>query len=352
MTTSGTVSQTVFRTNDVVDTAFVRCKLPKQLITAENIQDAKNELYLLLSAMANNGIQLWCVEKKILPLYQGQAEISLPAGTVDVLEYNYRTLSRLSGTNTSSAGGTVANAVDDDFATSCTQTSTNGNIKTQFASATLVSTVGILPNATGTLTLVAERSDDAVTWTTVKSVAAATYTAGVWEWIDIDGAIASAYWRVRETGGGTIDWRELFWGNTPSEIPLARLNQDDYWALPNKAFAGQALQFWFDRQRDTPIMHVWPVTDLGHRYDQFVVSRKRYIQDVGTLTETLDVPQRWFDYTVWDLAHRVAIFHPSVDEARETKLMLMRDEAYLRAIGEERDDSPMTLTPDIGGYTA
>jgi len=82
---SGTVSQTVFNTRKVVDHAFRRCRMPPQGVSAEQLQVAQENLYLILSDLANRGLQLWCIDKLILPMYTNTAQIPVPVGTVDLL---------------------------------------------------------------------------------------------------------------------------------------------------------------------------------------------------------------------------------------------------------------------------
>lgn len=355
MATSGTLSTTTFTTRKVIDRAFRRCQIAPETITAEHIDIATDNLFLSLSALVNRGIALWCIEKLILPTYQGQAQIELPLGTVDLLNQTYRTVTRLDGSDTSSAGGTVGNAFDDDFATACTQTSTLGNIMTDFTDDTLVTTVGLLPNASATQTLVFERSDDNSTWTSVYAPGSTAYVAGTWVWYDLDGNIAARYFRVRATVG-TLAFREIYWGGTPTEIALARLNQDDYTNLPNKTFGGQPTQFWLNRLRggsdSLATMYLWPVTDLTHRYDQLVVWRQRYIQDVGTLAQEVEVPQRWYRYVTKQLASDLAEEFPEqVDPARALLLAQAAGAEWKEAQTEERDNSPITFTPQIRVYT-
>lgn len=351
MATSGTVSTTVFNTRRVIDRAFGRCKVGPQQITSERIEIAKDLLFLALAGLVNRGVLLWAIDKQIVPLYEGQAQVDLPVGTVDSLNASYRELSRLTGTYATSAGGTIANVNDDDFTTLLTQTAADGNVSADFTTATQVTTVGVLPGTTATWSLVFERSADAVTWTTVLAVGSAAYVSGTWAWYDLDGALAARYFRVRETGGGTLSLRELFLGNTPAETPLGRLNQDDYTALPNKTFGGRPLQFWMNRLADQPTVHLWPVTDAAHRYGQLVVWRQRYVQDVGTLAQQIEVPQRWYPYVVARLAADLAGELPEVDDAKEVKLISVAERAWSEAQNEERDASPMMLTPQINVYT-
>ena len=103
MATSGTVSTTQFTTRQVIDHAYRRCRLGAQQITSEMIDVANDQLYLILSNLANRGVQLWCIERTVLPLYEGQGSVPLPLGTVDLLNTNLRTLQEATGTVSSTS---------------------------------------------------------------------------------------------------------------------------------------------------------------------------------------------------------------------------------------------------------
>jgi len=136
MAVSGTVSTTVFKTRKVIDHAFRRCRMQPQQITSELIDMAKDDLYLLLSSLGSQGVPLWCIEREILPLYLGQAAIVPPKGTMDILNANFRWLSRQNGpVQYSSPGGIPSFAFDGDLDTSCAQTGINGNIEIAYIGA-------------------------------------------------------------------------------------------------------------------------------------------------------------------------------------------------------------------------
>ena len=105
MAYSGTVSQTTFDTRKVIEHAVRRCKLPAQQITSETVDIAKDQLYLLLSDLANSKLPLWCVEKAIYPLYEGVNYIATYEGTVDILNGNLRWLQPVTGTDSSTSRG-------------------------------------------------------------------------------------------------------------------------------------------------------------------------------------------------------------------------------------------------------
>lgn len=327
MAYSGTISRTVFDTRRVIENAARRCKMPPQTLSAEHVDVANDQLYLLLSDLANRGMQLWCIEKQLLPLYNGTADLTLDLGTVDVLNSNLRTLQPVTGT----------------------ETITSTQYTVDFGNAALVGTVGVKWSAASS-PIAFERSDDNLVW---EPAGAETpdAVAGEWTWFDLSSVSAARYFRVRATTGN-LDFEQIYLGNTPTEIPLARMNRDDYTNLPNKQFlSNRPLQFWFDRQIPRPIMHLWPVPNTAAETSQIVIWRKRHIMDVGTMTQEIEVPQRWLDAVVAMLAAKLALEYIEVDPQLIPILDTKAKEALYYAQQEERDDSPINILPNIGMYT-
>jgi hypothetical protein len=304
--------------------------LGAQQITSEMIDVANDQLYLILANLANRGVQLWCIERLIMPLYEGQSAVTLPIGTVDVLNTNLRTLQEATGT------------------TALTATT----YQNYSADGLTVTTVGIKWSAVSE-PFVIEQSNNGVAWTAVatqESTSDPTQVAGEWLWVDTEVPVTADYFRVRVTSG-VLSASEIYFGNTPNEIPIARLNRDDYTALPNKSFLGRPLQFWFDRQINQPIMRLWPAPNATAETQQIVLWRHRYIQDVGTMTQELDVPQRWFDAIVAMLASKLAEETPEVDANLMPILEAKAEKALAQAENEERDNSPIYWTPNLSMYT-
>ncbi len=327
MAYSGTISQTVFNTRRVIEHAARRCKMPAQSLSAEHVDIANDVLYLLLSDLANQGAPLWCIEKQIYPLYDGVGNVTLDVGTVDVLNSNLRWLQQVSGVNT--------------------DTSTSRTVL--FSGATAVTTVGIKWTS-ASVPVNLQRSDDGVTWTTIQSESPSA-TSGEWTWFDLDSSVAALYFRVLATSG-TLGFSQIYLGNTPTEIPLARLNKDDYTNLPNKSFQNnRPLQYWFDRQTPQPVMRLWPVPNSAAETSQIVLWRHRQIMDVGTMTQELEVPQRWYEAIVSMLAAKLAMEYVEVDGGLAPMLDAKAQQALYQAQQEERDNSPINIAPNIGPYT-
>ena len=432
LATSGTISQTGFPTRLVIEHAYRRCRLQAQAITGEMVDVAIDLLYLMLSDWANRGIQLWCIEKKILSLYQGQAQLPCPVGTVDILNANLRTLTYQSITTTQGvlppplstpnlAQLNVTVNIPDILEQGI---NTNGVVMTTISSIwtgvalpyTILgrldpslpwTTIGVVnPDTTNgqktyqdfdgvpsckyfqlnlntptiTLALPANRSDQVIYCTDgikgdvsqyflnagkfslvgeslVFTVASAVYDSlNQFTKVTIgNGAISSvsitSNTPVVITPTLAITPDNVSICNNPFEITIARLNRDDYINLPNKSFQGRPLQYWFDRQRDIPIMTLWPSPDYGATANQITIWRKRYIYDVGGVNDQLDIPQRWFDAVVYNLAFRLAEERPEVDFNIVPVLLARAQQSIMQAQSEERDNSPIYWSPNLRVYT-
>ena len=350
-TTSGTIGTTQLDVIAIIDKASRRCGLLPGSISPELQLEAKSELFLSLSALANDGAPLWTVNKQVYGVRQNQNLLQFTTGTIDLqtVLYRYNVLPS-GGTPFSSAGGVAANAFDQDVTTACTQTSINGYISYNFGSAVVITTAGVLMHSTQSLNPIYEYSTDGITWNT--AIAAATqssnYAVGQWYWLDVSAPQSAQYFRVRETGGGTLDFTEVVFGQKAREITIARSNKDDYQNLPNKNTTGRPLQYWFDRQI-IPQAWLWPASNYD--FNTLVVWSRRELQDVGAFTNILEFPNRWLDAIVSDLSMRLMLIIPGVDPVRMQVLQSAASFAMNRAWGEERDRSPLYITPNISCYT-
>lgn len=326
MATSGTVGTTVIDTAKVLEHAVRRAGLPAGSQTPEVVGIAKDNLFLILSGLSNRGITLWCMDKVILGAKQSQISYDMPPGTVDIWNANIR--------NSFAASGTVST-------TSSTYTSV-------FSSTTSVISVGVLPQGTQTLALVLETSSDGVTWAAVSTLASATYTNGTWFWYDIDVPVSNLQFRIRESTGAAISFADVFLSYQNNEIPLARENRDTYTNFPNKYQTGRPTSFWYDRTV-TPSIKIWPVPNID--YYQIVAWRQRGVQDVGTLTQQLEIPDRWMEAVIWQLSVRLCAELPNIGADRLTICQQFASQYTDEAEQGERDNSPIMFAPNISAYT-
>lgn len=348
MPTSGIVAGTLVDAAMIIDTAVSRCKISPSDLSAEDISKARNALYLLLLNFSNRGINLWCIEQAFVPNVVGQAGYPLGLGTVDVASANFRQIFRLTNAWTSSAGGNPTFLIDGDLETRCIQTTPNGVLTTSFASPTSVRMLGMCAGSSFTQTVSVQVSGDGISWRQTQTLPPTMLDSHGWAWYELDPAIPERFFRIAETGGAILDYRELVIAQDLTDVPMSRYNSDDYQHLPNKLVTGRPLQYWFDRQRD-PKIYLWPTPNSPFNCIQ--IKRHRQIQDVGDLTNEVDIPNRWIEATIARLAKKLVLELSQADITRYDILRQEDEEAFFAASSEERDNSPVYLAPDISGYT-
>lgn len=325
--TSKTVGQTVLDVTSIIEHAVRRCGVSASIITAEQQQSARENLFLILSNLATKGLKLWCIQKLTIALEVERVEYALPVGTVDVLTALYRRATRYE----SSTGAAGSNSI------------------TLAAADKIFSVTVALPTA-GRYDLVLEYLDGA-TWTSVGSLTLQN-SPGTSYGFDATKLVSATDWRVRDTYDPTRTFGAAVFMSNVYDTEISKLSRDNYVLLPNKTSTSQwPLQFWYDKEFSQPRMIMWPVPSEA---SAMRVYTQRQVQDPGSYVNAVEAPQRWLDAVIALLAPRVCLELPAqlVPPGRYELLDNLAVRAEADAAGSESDGAPITLAPRIGGYTA
>jgi len=325
MTTSGTVATTTIDTATVLEHAFRRVRVHPSKQTPEKVDIASQNLYLLLLSLSSRGLNLWCIESVLQGLVPGQPTYATPAGTIDVLNVTFSTPQLVDATFSATANGG----------------------KVQIA-ATDISRIGILPSASFTGALTVSSSSNDVSYTTLLTTAATkVLTAGVWSWIDLPVTTSNAWFKVESTGLALSNMRVA---STVRDLPVVQWNRDVYAVINNKRQEGSPSTNYYLEKLLTPQITLWPVPSSDS--DHLTLFLHRQVQDVGTLTQQLELPQRWVEAIIWQLAVRLAFELEEVDPAIITAVTQTAENYLSEAELNETDGAPIRLAPNIRGYSA
>lgn len=330
MATSGTIGQTQIDAASMIDHAARRCGVLPSLLTGEQLDTARNNLFIILTALTNRGLNLWCIKKHVVAAVPYLERYALPVGVVDVMTSLWRY-----GTYTAATSYALATAIVDYGVDADT------NVVSGFVSAP----------ASGNYSLVIDSSDDGVVWIPRGTASYPGAVIGDLLSVDSESAVLAQFWRLRETVllGAFAD---ASFTSAATEIPMSKLNKNDYQSLPNKNFSStQVLQFWYDKQDTRPYAWVWPTAQS--RGPQFVLWTQTQIQDVGDLSNQIQVPQRWFNAIINELAAVTALELPAemVKPERVAALPALAEATTRSAEDGERDGAPIRIVPGIGVYT-
>ena len=96
-------------------------------------------------------------------------------------------------------------------------------------------------------------------------------------------------------------------------------------------------------------MYLWPIPDNDFQLFQLIIEKQ--LQDVGSLSNELYVPNRWIAAIQKMLSHQLSLQIPGVDQNRIVYLEDQANKWLAQAENEERDKSPIYYAPNISYYT-
>ena len=132
--------------------------------------------------------------------------------------------------------------------------------------------------------------------------------------------------------------------NNQTDLSMTRLSRSEYINIPNKTTKARSTQFFLDKQ-SIPVINVWPTPENSTDVLKFDVLTR--IDDADAVTNTVDVPFRFFPCLASGLA-----YYLSIKKAPDRVQMLkaMYDEEFLRAMEEDRDRASFTISPNLSFY--
>jgi hypothetical protein len=283
---------------EYVEEAFERCGL--EVRTGYDLQSARRSLNILFADWANRGLNRWTMTQESITLASGIAEY--PLGTL---------------TMTVAASGSF----------SVGETITGG---TSSATASITSK----PSATSiAITIPSGTFTSGETLTGGTSSATTTLSSAV-SFEDVQSSIDVLSAVIRQNSGTS----------NQADTSISRISRDTFINISNKRSTSTPSQYYVDRQI-TPKIKLWPTPNSSALL--LVFDRMRRIEDVDTMTNTADVPFRFYPCLTAGLAYYLSMKRaPAL-----TKMMkAVYEEEFERAAAEDRDRTSLSLTPSSTYY--
>ena len=135
-------------------------------------------------------------------------------------------------------------------------------------------------------------------------------------------------------------------GTSQSDMPLSRFSVSQYSTIPNKLTEGRPVNLYIDKQRDAPVVYLWPTPDQAYT---FVYQQIRRIQDTGIVgSNDPDIPARFLPALVSGLAYMISQKYPEAF-IRGAELKSEYEFQWDLAQSEDRDRASVHFVP--GGYS-
>lgn len=348
--TSGSYSFNSIKGELIIRKAYELIGMPLSMVTAEQYNSALNIINFILSDWTNSNVNLWTLKLNPIFLTPGQASYPLPSNITKVFQVFLRSnVRQLNGTPQSNSGdtydgnggGIAAYAFDGNPATRCTQNVQNGNISYDYGEGVTkqISIIGIQSYVSNRpYSLVLEASQDTINWFTVFTLPPSyPYKAHVISWFYISDPIYARAYRIRETGGYTLDIEELYFNSISQDTTMSEVSRYEYLTYPNKSQIGRPTIYYVDYQR-TPSLYIWQTA--APMYNLIMYSGQSSIETLENYTQSIDIPAYFYTPLIYGLASMLAAqYAPEKEEG----LKIRYQETLSPAVINNTTEVPLKL---------
>lgn len=113
------------------------------------------------------------------------------------------------------------------------------------------------------------------------------------------------------------------------DTEMFKISREEYYALPDKTVTGFPINYYYDRQRETGVLKVWPAPDSTA--GTFKYTYRRRIMDVDTGAENIDMPQEWYKPMRICLADELVGYYGKAGTEEGNRVSAKAPAAYLTA---------------------
>jgi hypothetical protein len=324
-----TTGNTKLKTIELIEAAVRRCGKQPEKLTAEQLATCALDAYTVIAHLANNGLQLWCIDKRTFTLVPGQGSYRNPMPGAESIE------------NAVFCQPEIIDTIETTIVTPATTATA------QLSDTVQVAAISYTPTASGDMNVVAEVEVDS------GFVQVAEFTGTVMEdeavWFIMDRQVIGTAVRLRELTATAIVAGTIAAASQVNDTPMEPMSRDDYAFQPNKLQANGLPCLYYLERKVTPVLNIYPPTD--RTADYMTVWWKRNIQDLTSLSAYIELPTRWYHAVITAIAATLALDLPKVDPALIGVLESKATAAITVAAGGETDNGTARIVPAIAGYT-
>lgn len=129
-----------------------------------------------------------------------------------------------------------------------------------------------------------------------------------------------------------------------TDLMMRRIGYGEYLDIPRKEQTGRPTHFFVNRQRDNPYIYLWPAPE--NSTDILIFWKMRFVQDAGKLSNTPDMPRRFWPALVAGLAYYLALNRGLQFPMDRLAMLKMEYEDQLtHATEEDRERATLRIVP-------
>lgn len=179
-------------------------------------------------------------------------------------------------------------------------------------------------------------------WTISERTQALTYGVGEYDLTAMSGNdIVDVIEQVVQVPPGS--------GPGPIRLNMSRVSISTQATRTNPGVLGRPTEVWYDRRTDGVTAHIWPLPDATGSYTLYYTVLRR-MDDAGAYTNTADMPFRFLPAFIAGLAFYIAQKKQPSNTELLARLETDYEKTWQRAADEDRDKSPLMITPRGDSY--
>ena len=143
-----------------------------------------------------------------------------------------------------------------------------------------------------------------------------------------------------------VDVLEVVLNRDDTDLQLERITMEEYLKIPRKGQTGRPSQYAIRRNRDNPVMYVWPIPE--NTTDLLKIEQVRYTQDVNkSAVQRAYVSRRFLPCLTAGLSYFMSMKRPGVEGGRIQFLKTEYEERLSRAMDEDRERASLRIIPNL-----
>jgi hypothetical protein len=327
----------------LLDHAIRICGKSTSELTPEMIRFSKENLLLSLMELNNRGIPIWALEDRVLGFEPLKWKYFLPPDVIDIFDLNWRTMNHAI---VSPSGGPTA--VDTQYLTDYewfSYATTSDYFLLTGNTVEIYDYFGLFFYGEQTVTLTFSASTDGINYVPITTYPTTTYTDGFSIWYDFMTPFQGSYLKVSVAPGETLSSRGFYTGYTGlgREIPIAKMNRDDFFAYPSKGIQGTPINYYF-KKTVPPEIWFWQSPNSAQVFN-WSIHYYTYdtIDQFVSMPNAIKVPVWFIDCIKFTLATKMSWELPGVDPELRNGIAAQADRLVNIAEFNNSDDSNINL---------
>jgi len=132
-----------------------------------------------------------------------------------------------------------------------------------------------------------------------------------------------------------------------TDTPLIEMSRQEYFDTPNKTSASVPTAFYYDPQRATGTLYLWPTASTATAAAQTLrVTYLRRIEDFDGTADDPDLPQEWTQALCYALASELALKYGVAPDIR-MEINARAGALYAALSGFDNEPASIFLQPDL-----